>query len=111
MPLPPDHIRLTYASSPNHEDEGFTQHRWRALVHERTVGLLTVNQFDHVSVTESVEVDPEYRRRGIAKRLLRTAEAKLGEIQHSEWQTADGRAWVAAVGGKRHGDPSTWTDS
>lgn len=45
-----------------------------------------------------VGVEPEYRRRGVARFMLEFARQHLGTIVHSDDLTSDGRAWSQRVG-------------
>lgn len=47
--------------------------------------------------TDSIEVAPEWRRRGIATALWRRAKLITPELRHSASQTADGKAWAVVT--------------
>lgn len=78
------------------------EHRQRELGPEvfaveggRVVGALAV--FGHDRSIARVYVRPSHRRQGIATRLLKAMEHKIGPIRHSDDMTPDGAQWANAV--------------
>jgi GNAT superfamily N-acetyltransferase/predicted RNA-binding Zn-ribbon protein involved in translation (DUF1610 family) len=77
---------------------------FEAVVNGNVVGELTIatrmshEYYDDEYYIGGIEVDPDYRRRGIATLLLQDAEKKLGPIAH-DWNamTPEGNEWAEAV--------------
>ena len=91
------------------EEDGertFDAYTFSAIIAKEKRGFLTVNVFPEDSVltgsrgrrvVDTIEIDPPCQRRGIASMLFAHAVERLGPIEHSEWQTEDGKAWSASL--------------
>jgi GNAT superfamily N-acetyltransferase len=75
----------------------------------KEVGNLATHQKlfpEHRGHIVGVEVDREFRRKGIATEMLRTAKRVGHNPTHSNALTLDGGAWAKAVGGPAFGKPN-----
>ena len=93
----------------------FGSYRYVMMMDGEPVGAIQVMSRDKSKgVAANVFVKPEYRRQGIAKRLLVQAKKDFDEVEYNPDQSDDGQAWVSSVSEsiykkitKESQDPST----
>ena len=93
----------------------FGSYRYVMMMDGEPVGAIQVMSRDKSKgVAANVFVKPEYRRQGIAKRLLVQAKKDFDEVEYNPDQSDDGKAWVSSVAEsiykkitKESQDPST----
>ena len=93
----------------------FGSYRYVMKMGDEIVGAIQVMSRDKSKgVAANVFVKPEYRRQGIAKRLLVQAKKDFDEVEYNPDQSDDGKAWVSSVAEsiykkitKESQDPST----
>ena len=87
----------------------FGSYRYVMVMDGETVGAIQVMSRDKSKgVAANVFVKPEFRRQGIAKRLLVQAKKDFDEVEYNPDQSDDGKAWVASVNESKGN--SEWVD-
>ena len=76
----------------------FGSYRYVMKMGDEIVGAIQVMSRDKSKgVAANVFVKPEYRRKGIAKKLLVQAKKDFDEVEYNPDQSDDGKAWVSSV--------------
>ena len=76
----------------------FGSYRYVMVMDGEPVGAIQVMSRDKSKgVAANVFVKPEYRRQGIAKRLLVQAKKDFDEVEYNPDQSDDGKAWVSSL--------------
>lgn len=90
-----DGFRFVYTT----QDHGETRPRHVVTAYDAAVKVGEMVWLGRTGEVWGIEVDPAYRRRGLATAMLEFAQEAPKKPKHSNQRTDDGEAWARSVGG------------